>query len=82
MEERGLVEKKAREDGSDVYGINQAGEEAALRLLAAAKATEATFLERLGDWESVALKNLLKGFILETAAKLPHPWERAEDEKT
>ena len=59
--------------GGDVYGINQAGEDTALRLLAAAKSTEATFLERLGDWESVALKNLLKGFIWRPPQNYPIP---------
>lgn len=78
--ERGLVEQKTAPDGSELYGINDRGREKALSLLTAAKSTESSFLEKLGDWEGVTLKNLLKGFIVETDPGLPHPWERAEDE--
>lgn len=78
--DRNLVEKKVASDGKELFGINAAGRETALSLLAAAKATESAFLTKLGDWESVALKNLLKGFIVETNPGLPHPWERTEEE--
>lgn len=78
--EKGLVEKKVDDKGVELFGITKAGKEAALTLLTAAKSTESTFLQKLGDWESVTLKNLLKGFIIETNPGLPHPWEREENE--
>lgn len=78
--EKGLVAKKVDEKGEELYGVTKAGKETALTLLSAAKSTESTFLQKLGDWESVTLKNLLKGFIIETNPGLPHPWERAENE--
>lgn len=78
--EQGLIETKADDKGVELYGITSAGREQALTLLTAAKSTESTFLQKLGDWESVTLKNLLKGFIVETDPGLPHPWERAENE--
>lgn len=78
--DRGLIEKRTGEKGQELYGVNKAGKEKALRLLTAAKSTESAFLQKLGLWESVALKNFLKGFIIETDPGLPHPWERAENE--
>lgn len=80
LEERGLLERSAGEDASDLVGLNQTGMERALAALAAAKATEATFLDKLGLWDGAALKNLLQGFIIGTDPGLPHPWERLEDE--
>lgn len=77
---KGLVEKKSDETGKELYGVNDAGKDTALSLLAAAKSTESAFLKKLGLWDSVTLKNLLKGFILETDPGLPHPWERVENE--
>ena len=77
---KGLVEKKTGDDGKDLYGLNDAGKEKALSALTAAKSTESAFLEKLGPWESVAFKNLLKGFVVETNPGLPHPWERVENE--
>jgi len=74
--DRGFVEKKSDEKGKELYGLNEAGREKALSLLSAAKSTESAFLKKLGLWESVAFKNLLKGFIVETDPGLPHPWER------
>ena len=67
-------------DGRELYGVNEVGKEKALGLLAAAKSTEAVFLQKLGLWEGVTLKNLLKGFIEETNPGLPHPWESHEGE--
>ena len=75
-----LVEKRVSSEGKELFGINEAGRDTALSLLTAAKSTESAFLTKLGDWESVALKNLLKGFIVETNPGLPHPWERTEEE--
>ena len=81
LQQRGLVEKTSGESGKDLYGLNEAGKEKALAALAAANATESAFLKKFGLWESVALKNLLKGFIVETNPGLPHPWEPLEGER-
>ena len=78
--EKGLIEKKAGDNNVDLYGVTDTGKEKALGLLGAAKATEADFLDKLGTWEGGALKNLLKGFIVETNPGLPHPWERTDNE--
>jgi len=78
--DKGLLEKKIDDNGVELFGVNEAGKEKALILLTAAKSTESSFLQKLGDWESVTLKNLLKGFIVETDPGLPHPWERSENE--
>lgn len=80
LQDKGMVERRTGENGKDICGLTEAGRDKALAMLGAAKSTESTFLEKLGDWESVALKNLLKGFIVETDPGLPHPWERAEGE--
>ena len=73
--EKELIEMKTDDTGVVLYGVNDDGKAQALGLLSAAKATEADFLDQLGMWEGGALKNLLKGFIIETNPGLPHPWE-------
>tara|TARA_R110000787_G_scaffold49114_4_gene118016 strand:- start:497 stop:1480 length:984 start_codon:yes stop_codon:yes gene_type:complete len=77
---KGLIDQRVGKDGRELYGVNEVGKEKALGLLAAAKSTEAVFLQKLGLWEGVTLKNLLKGFIEETNPGLPHPWESHEGE--
>lgn len=57
------------------YSLTERGRDKTLSILAAAKSTESEFLNKLGMWESVALKNLLKQFITETDPGLPHLWE-------
>lgn len=59
------------------FSLTEQGREKTLGILAAAKSTESEFLNKLGMWESVALKNLLKQFITETDPGLPHLWETA-----
>ncbi len=78
--EKGLLQEKADKNGFKLCGLSETGNEKALELLTIAKSTESTFLERLGQKESAALKNLLKGFIVETDTGIPHPWERTEGE--
>lgn len=80
LEAKGLLEKMTGADGVELVGLNQKGMDSALAALAAAKSTEAAFLDKLGLWDGAALKNLLRGFIVETDPGLPHPWERLEDE--
>lgn len=59
------------------YSLTDDGRKHTLDILAAAKSTESEFLNKLGMWESVALKNLLRQFITETDPGLPHLWESA-----
>ena len=59
------------------FSLTEKGREHTLKILAAAKSTESEFLNKLGMWESVALKNLLRQFIVETDPGLPHLWETA-----
>lgn len=66
---------QARPGNPGLYELTHSGRQKTLSILAAAKSTEAEFLDKLGSWESVALKNLLKQFILETDPGLPHLWE-------
>jgi 3-hydroxy-9,10-secoandrosta-1,3,5(10)-triene-9,17-dione monooxygenase reductase component len=74
---RGLLEHRAAGPEGPMVGLNQAGMQRALAALAAARSTEATFLEKMGSWDGAALKNLLRGFIVGTDPGLPHPWERS-----
>jgi 3-hydroxy-9,10-secoandrosta-1,3,5(10)-triene-9,17-dione monooxygenase reductase component len=74
LSDSGLVRLTGR-DGQQSCTLTAQGQEETLLILAAAKSTEADFLEKLGLWESVALKNLLKQFIVETDPGLPHLWE-------
>lgn len=70
----GLVESLGT-SSRQKYSLTERGREKTLGILAAAKSTESEFLNKLGLWESVALKNLLKQFITETDPGLPHLWE-------
>lgn len=79
LADKGLLERREG-TGGDLVGLNEDGLDRAVAALAAAKSTEASFLDKLGLWDGAALKNLLKGFIIGTDPGLPHPWERAEDE--
>ena len=67
--------------GSDRYVLTEKGREVSLNILSAAKATETEFLNKIGSWESMALKNLLRQFIVETNPGLPHLWESQSEEQ-
>jgi 3-hydroxy-9,10-secoandrosta-1,3,5(10)-triene-9,17-dione monooxygenase reductase component len=70
--DRGLLE---RSPGPEVrYSLAEAGRDAILHVLAAAKSQEASLLDRLGETEMVALRNLLKRVILATDPGLPKLW--------
>ena len=60
--------------------LTDVGRDKTLHLIAAAKAHEASILSRFGDWDAVALKNLLKQFVLETDLGLPQVWGGADTE--
>ena len=80
LEAMGLLERRKAANGDELVGLNDGGMERALAALAAAKATEAAFIAKLGLWDSTALKNLLRGFIDATDPGVPHPWVRLEGE--
>jgi 3-hydroxy-9,10-secoandrosta-1,3,5(10)-triene-9,17-dione monooxygenase reductase component len=80
LEAMGLLERRVAGNGDALVGLNDAGMERALAALAAAKTTEAEFIDKLGLWDSTALKNLLRGFIDATDSGVPHPWVRLEGE--
>lgn len=68
--ERGLLRHEA--DGA--YALSDAGRDAVLHVLAAAKAVEADMTDRLGELETAALRNLLKQLIAATDPGLPRLW--------
>ena len=58
--------------------LTDVGRDRTLHLIAAAKAYEAGILARFGDWDAVALKNLLKRFVVETDLGSPQVWGGAD----
>ena len=71
---RGLVQ--THDAGTvDTFSLTEQGRQQTLGILTAAKSLESEFLNKLGLWEGVALKNLLKQFIVDTDPGLPHLWE-------
>ena len=60
----------------DAYGyrLSQKGREVIWQVLAAAKAVEADLVDRLGEQEAAALRNLLKKSILASDPGLPKLW--------
>lgn len=80
LEAKALVVKRTDERGRVLYGLTPSGRDLALNALAAANAVEAEFLNRIGPWDGIALKNLLKGFILETNTSFPYPLDPSEEE--
>ena len=53
------------------------GREVTLLIHAASKAIEADLLGRLDPAEGMALKHLIRRFIVQTDTGLPHPWQNA-----
>lgn len=68
--QRGLL----AQDGAGLR-LSPAGSDAILHVLAAAKAVEADLVDRMGEMESAALRNLLKQAILATDPGLPKLWQ-------
>jgi 3-hydroxy-9,10-secoandrosta-1,3,5(10)-triene-9,17-dione monooxygenase reductase component len=56
------------------YRLSQKGREVIWQVLAAAKAVEADLVDRLGEQEAAALRNLLKKSILASDPGLPKLW--------
>lgn len=73
LQQRGLlrVEGDAAEPR---WFLSAYGRSTTLRLIAAAKAIESEVLATLGDWDAVALKNLLKQLVHNTDPGLPDLW--------
>lgn len=62
--------------------LSPAGSDAILHVLAAAKAVEADLVNRMGELESAALRNLLKQAILATDPGLPKLWQAPDTSDT
>ena len=60
-----------------LLSLTKGGQEVGMQILTVAKSTESEFLQKLGMWESVTFKNLLKQFIVDTDPGLPHLWDHA-----
>ncbi|AXQ28731.1 flavin reductase [Solimonas sp. K1W22B-7] len=73
LRQRGLLRC---EDGTgDLrWFLSDEGRRRTLHLIAAAKAIESEVLAGLGEWDAVALKNLLKQLVLSTDPGLPDLW--------
>jgi 3-hydroxy-9,10-secoandrosta-1,3,5(10)-triene-9,17-dione monooxygenase reductase component len=76
LRQRGLLRG---EDGpGDLrWSLSEEGRRRTLRLIAAAKDIESSVLDGLGEWDAVALKNLLKQLVLSTDPGLPDLWNPA-----
>ncbi len=73
MVQRGLL---LEQPGTPTFlRLSPAGSDAILHVLAAAKAVEADLVNRMGELESAALRNLLKQAILATDPGLPKLWQ-------
>ncbi|PPE73603.1 peptidase [Solimonas fluminis] len=73
LRQRGLLRG---EDGpGDLrWFLSDEGRRRTLHLIAAAKDIESSVLDVLGEWDAVALKNLLKQLVLSTDPGLPDLW--------
>ena len=72
-----LCERKLLCKGGEttsVYRLSTSGRDAILHILAAAKAVEADLVDRMGEFEAVSLRNLLKTMILRSDPGLPKLW--------
>lgn len=73
LEVKGLIRTSGPVD-QHLCHLSEKGRNTTLHIIAAAKALESDMMARLGEWDAVALKNLLKQFILHTDPGLAHPW--------
>ncbi len=73
LRQRGLL--RAEDNPRDLlWFLSDEGRRRTLQLIAAAKDIESTVLDGLGEWDAVALKNLLKQLVLSTDPGLPDLW--------
>lgn len=73
--ERGLLRRADTANFAAAYQLSAAGRDAILHVLAAAKAVEADLVDRIGELEAAALRNLLKQAITATDPGLPKLWQ-------
>jgi 3-hydroxy-9,10-secoandrosta-1,3,5(10)-triene-9,17-dione monooxygenase reductase component len=73
---RGFLALATGQAGTEVR-LSQAGRDATLLIHAASQAIEADLLGRLEPGEALALKHLIRRFIVQTDTGLPHPWQSA-----
>jgi len=62
------------DDIATLYRLSTQGRDAILHLLAAAKSIEADLTDRIGEFEAVSLRNLLKRTIISSDPGLPKLW--------
>jgi len=74
--EQGLVSGEVQDSASMVW-LTDAGRAVSLRIHEALQSTEADLLGRLDPAERLALKHVLRSFIVQTDGGLPHPWQDA-----
>ena len=71
---RGLVNIEGEGAGAKC-SLTQTGQEVVLEVISASKAIESEILDQFGFGNAVALKSLLKQFIVQMDSGVPHPWE-------
>jgi 3-hydroxy-9,10-secoandrosta-1,3,5(10)-triene-9,17-dione monooxygenase reductase component len=71
---QGWVTAKQQDAASTVW-LTDTGRAVALRIHVALQSIEADLLGRLDPTESLAIKHLLRSFIVQTDDGLPHPWQ-------
>jgi 3-hydroxy-9,10-secoandrosta-1,3,5(10)-triene-9,17-dione monooxygenase reductase component len=71
---RGFLSVTSGETGVEVR-LSQAGRDATLLIHAASQSIEADLLGRMEPGEALALKHLIRRFIVQTDIGLPHPWQ-------
>jgi 3-hydroxy-9,10-secoandrosta-1,3,5(10)-triene-9,17-dione monooxygenase reductase component len=74
--EQGLVIAEVQDAMSMVW-LTDTGRAVTLRIHAALLSIEADLLGRLDPAEGLAIKHLLRSFIVQTDGGLPHPWQDA-----
>lgn len=72
LAQRGLVVAHERDAG---YSLSDRGRELLMQSLAACKAVQEDVTDRLGEFETVSLRNLLKRVIVALDPGLPKVWE-------
>ena len=65
------------QDAASTVWLTDSGRAVALSIHRALRSIEADLLGRLDPAESIAIKHLLRSFIVQTDGGLPHPWQDA-----
>jgi 3-hydroxy-9,10-secoandrosta-1,3,5(10)-triene-9,17-dione monooxygenase reductase component len=75
---RGFLTSADGPSGQEIR-LTAEGRATTLLIHAASKSIEADMLERLEPGEAMALKHLIRRFIVQTDTGLPHPWQSAAE---